>query len=205
MVSAVPWHMMSGQTQFANAQRGSIFQPHARLQHRVSSESGASHLQCSLVAVRMIRMAVSINDVRDGERLRPGPFDEDLGRVRGIDEHRGPCFAVAEQVAEVAVAAGPNLFEDESHARDSYITVFRLYRSQLLSTVAGLLHFQPLECQSMTNFVVYVIGTLLVVAGLAYGASRMGVSQVWIIAGALVIIGIGFMGGIVKTRQKEPS
>jgi hypothetical protein len=56
----------------------------------------------------------------------------------------------------------------------------------------------------MTNFVVYVIGTLLVVAGLAYGASRMGVSQVWIIAGALVIIGIGFMGGIVKTRQKEP-
>jgi hypothetical protein len=57
----------------------------------------------------------------------------------------------------------------------------------------------------MTNFVVYVIGTLLVVAGLAYGASRLGVSQVWIIAGALVIIGIGFMGGIVKTRQKEPS
>ena len=57
----------------------------------------------------------------------------------------------------------------------------------------------------MTNFVVYVIGTLLVVAGLAYGASRMGVSQVWIIAGAQGIIGIGFMGGIVKTRQKEPS
>jgi len=57
----------------------------------------------------------------------------------------------------------------------------------------------------MTNFVVYVIGTLLVVAGLAYGASRMGVSQVWIIAGALVILGIGVMGGIVKTRQKEPS
>jgi hypothetical protein len=57
----------------------------------------------------------------------------------------------------------------------------------------------------MTNFVVYLIGTILVVAGLAYGASRLGVSQVWIIAGALVIIGIGVMGGIVKTRQKEPS
>ena len=61
------------------------------------------------------------------------------------------------------------------------------------------------ECMSMTNFVVYLIGTLLVVAGLAYGASRLGVSQVWIIAGALVIIGLGFMAGIVKTRQKEPS
>jgi NADH:ubiquinone oxidoreductase subunit 6 (subunit J) len=57
----------------------------------------------------------------------------------------------------------------------------------------------------MTNFIVYLIGTLLVVAGLAYGASRLGISQVWIIAGALVILGIGIMGGIVKTRQREPS
>jgi NADH:ubiquinone oxidoreductase subunit 6 (subunit J) len=61
------------------------------------------------------------------------------------------------------------------------------------------------ERLSMTNFLVYLIGTLLVVAGLAYGASRLGISQVWIIAGALVILGIGVMGGIVKTRQKEPS
>ena len=57
----------------------------------------------------------------------------------------------------------------------------------------------------MTNFIVYLIGTLLVVAGLAYAASRMGVSSVWILAGALVIIGIGLMGGIVKTRQKGPA
>jgi hypothetical protein len=57
----------------------------------------------------------------------------------------------------------------------------------------------------MTNMVVYLIGTLLVVAGLAYGANRLGVSHVWIIAGALVIVGIGLMGGIVKTRQKDPA
>jgi positive regulator of sigma E activity len=57
----------------------------------------------------------------------------------------------------------------------------------------------------MTNFLVYLIGTLFVVAGLMYAAQRAGVSQVWIIAGALVIIGLGFMAGIVKTRQKDPS
>jgi len=57
----------------------------------------------------------------------------------------------------------------------------------------------------MTNMLVYLIGTLLVVAGLAYGASRAGVSQIWIVAGALVIIGLGLMGGIVKTRQKDPA
>jgi len=57
----------------------------------------------------------------------------------------------------------------------------------------------------MTNFLVYLIGTLFVVAGLVYAAQRAGVNQVWIIAGALVIIGLGFMAGIVKTRQKDPS
>ena len=57
----------------------------------------------------------------------------------------------------------------------------------------------------MTNMIVYLLGTLLVVAGLAYGASRLGVSEVWIIAGALVIVGLGLMAGIVKTRQKDPA
>jgi hypothetical protein len=57
----------------------------------------------------------------------------------------------------------------------------------------------------MTNMIVYLIGTLLVVAGLAYGASRLGINHVWIIAGALVIVGFGLMAGIVKTRQKDPA
>jgi len=57
----------------------------------------------------------------------------------------------------------------------------------------------------MTNFLVYLIGTLFVVAGLVYAAQRAGVNQVWIIAGALVVIGLGFMAGIVKTRQKDPA
>ncbi len=57
----------------------------------------------------------------------------------------------------------------------------------------------------MTNMIIYLFGTLLVVAGLAYGADRLGIGQAWIVAGALVIIGIGLMGGIVKTRQKDPA
>jgi hypothetical protein len=65
--------------------------------------------------------------------------------------------------------------------------------------------YQTGKDELMTNMIVYLIGTLLVVAGLAYGASRFGVSQVWIISGALVIIGLGLMAGIVKTRQKDPA
>ena len=57
----------------------------------------------------------------------------------------------------------------------------------------------------MTNLLIYLLGTLLVVAGLAYGANRLGVSHVWIIVGSLVIIGFGLMAGITKTRQKDPA
>ena len=55
------------------------------------------------------------------------------------------------------------------------------------------------------NMVIYMIGTLLVVAGLAYGMSRLGIGHVWIAVVSLVIIGLGMMGGITRTRQKDPA
>jgi hypothetical protein len=57
----------------------------------------------------------------------------------------------------------------------------------------------------MTNFFVYMIGVLLVVGALAYGASLLGLGTTWVAIIALAGIGLGVMGAIVKTRQKEPS
>ena len=57
----------------------------------------------------------------------------------------------------------------------------------------------------MTNFFVYMIGVILVVGALAYGASLLGLSPTWIAVVAIAGVGLGVMGAIVKTRQKEPS
>jgi hypothetical protein len=57
----------------------------------------------------------------------------------------------------------------------------------------------------MTNFLVYMIGVILVVAALAYGAKLIGISATWIAVFAVALLGLGIMGAIVKTRQKEPS
>jgi hypothetical protein len=57
----------------------------------------------------------------------------------------------------------------------------------------------------MTNFFVYMVGVVLVVGALAYGASLLGLSSTWIAVIAIAAVGIGLMGAIVKTRQKEPS
>ncbi len=57
----------------------------------------------------------------------------------------------------------------------------------------------------MTNFFVYMIGVVLVVGALAYGANLVGLSSTWIAVIAIAAVGLGVMGAIVKTRQKEPS
>lgn len=57
----------------------------------------------------------------------------------------------------------------------------------------------------MTNFFVYMLGVVLVVGALAYGASLAGLSSTWIAVIAMGALGLGLMGAIVKTRQKGPS
>ena len=57
--------------------------------------------------------------------------------------------------------------------------------------------------RGMTNFIVYMIGVILLVGALAYGASLLGLSSTWITVIAVAALGIGLMGAIVKTRQKE--
>lgn len=55
----------------------------------------------------------------------------------------------------------------------------------------------------MSNMSIYIIGMIILIAGLAIGASQAGLSITWIIVGALVILGIGVMMGVAKTRRPE--
>ena len=41
---------------------------------------------------------------------------------------------------------------------------------------------------------IYLIGTLVVLAGVLYGLSAAGVSQTWLIVIGLIILGFGIMG-----------
>ena len=53
------------------------------------------------------------------------------------------------------------------------------------------------------SFLFYVIGFIILVAGLAWGANHMGVAPVWIGIGSVVLIGLGILTGAVKTRQRD--
>jgi hypothetical protein len=57
----------------------------------------------------------------------------------------------------------------------------------------------------MSNLVIYLIGTVFVAGGLAWGAYKLTVPPIWIGIGVIILIGLGIMAAVSKTRQKEKS
>jgi hypothetical protein len=58
---------------------------------------------------------------------------------------------------------------------------------------------------SMSNFAIYLVGIIFVAGGLAFAAYKMGISPIWIFSSVVVIIGLGIMAAVSKTRLKEKS
>lgn len=57
----------------------------------------------------------------------------------------------------------------------------------------------------MSSLSIYVIGFIILIAGLAYGASLAGLATQWIVVGVLVLIGLAVASGVTRTRQRDPS
>ena len=56
----------------------------------------------------------------------------------------------------------------------------------------------------MSSFMLYVIGYIVLLCGVVYGAFLMHVPQTWIGVGALVLIGLGIMSAVSHTRRRDP-
>jgi hypothetical protein len=50
----------------------------------------------------------------------------------------------------------------------------------------------------------YLIGFVIVVAGLAYAAHLAHVPNAWIVAGVIVLLGIGVLKTVTHTTRKAP-
>ena len=53
------------------------------------------------------------------------------------------------------------------------------------------------------SFALYIIGYLIVIGGLTYGAVLMHVPAHWIVVGAIVMAGLGIVTGVKATRSKD--
>jgi positive regulator of sigma E activity len=56
----------------------------------------------------------------------------------------------------------------------------------------------------MSAFSLYVVGFIILLAGLIYAAYLVHVPQTWIIVGALVVVGIGVMSAVSHTKRRDP-
>ena len=56
----------------------------------------------------------------------------------------------------------------------------------------------------MSSFSTYLIGFVVLIIGLAVAAFLLGVPQMWIGVGVIVLIGIGILTGTSRTKTKDP-
>ncbi|MEP7365964.1 MAG: hypothetical protein ABI972_22130 [Acidobacteriota bacterium] len=55
------------------------------------------------------------------------------------------------------------------------------------------------------SFGLYVLGYVVLIAGLIWGATLLHVPGRWIGAGSVVMIGLGILSAVKATRQKDPT
>jgi len=55
------------------------------------------------------------------------------------------------------------------------------------------------------SFALYIVGFIVLIAGLAIGANMMHVQPQWIGVGVVILIGLGIVLGVTSTRQRDSS
>jgi apolipoprotein N-acyltransferase len=58
--------------------------------------------------------------------------------------------------------------------------------------------------RTAVSFLLYIIGFIVFIAGLAWLATALGLSQTYIMIGAVILLGIGIFTAATRTRAKDP-
>ena len=56
----------------------------------------------------------------------------------------------------------------------------------------------------MSTFSIYLVGFIVLIAGLAVGAYLLNIPAVWITVGVIVLLGLGILKGASRTKSKDP-
>jgi hypothetical protein len=66
--------------------------------------------------------------------------------------------------------------------------------------VTAIIHKEAI----MSSFGIYIIGFIIVIVGLALGANMLGLPSMWIGIGIIVLVGIGILTGVSRTKRPDP-
>ncbi len=66
----------------------------------------------------------------------------------------------------------------------------------------GILYLTTKHALIMSsNFALYLIGYIVVAAGVVYAMNAIGLGQEWIIAAALIMLGIGIVAALTRSKK----
>ncbi|HWD00626.1 MAG TPA: hypothetical protein VG456_27910 [Candidatus Sulfopaludibacter sp.] len=54
------------------------------------------------------------------------------------------------------------------------------------------------------SFGIYLLGFVILIGGLIYGAVLLHVPSHWIVVMSIVLVGLGILKGVQSTRQRDP-
>ena len=55
------------------------------------------------------------------------------------------------------------------------------------------------------SFALYLLGFAIFLGGLAWGLSTLGVPQLYVLITCVILLGLGIVTGVTRTRGKDPS
>ncbi len=56
----------------------------------------------------------------------------------------------------------------------------------------------------MSSFAIYIVGFIVLIVGLVLAASLLGLSSTWIAIGVVVLLGVGILTGVSRTKRPDP-
>ena len=59
--------------------------------------------------------------------------------------------------------------------------------------------------EAQMSFGIYLVGYIVLIIGLCYGAYLAHLPSQWIGVGVLVMLGLGILTAVTRTRQKDPN
>ena len=54
------------------------------------------------------------------------------------------------------------------------------------------------------SFALYIIGFVIVIGGIAWGMATAGIGTIYIAITCVILLGLGILTGVSKTRSKDP-
>jgi hypothetical protein len=56
----------------------------------------------------------------------------------------------------------------------------------------------------MSSFAIYIIGFIVLIVGLVLAANLVGISSTYIAIGVVILLGLGILMGVSRTRRPDP-